>query len=223
MEPTLHPRVKVCCIASREEAWMAIREGASALGLVSAMPSGPGVIDDATIAERGGGGSPVGRHLPPHEPPGHVAHRPSAASPAHHHGSDLRPGGARLLRGAASSPAGHRTRPGRARDGTRVGRGGGGRGPGGRRPSPRLGQPVPGREGAGGTGRRHDWRTSRLIREAVPVPVFLAGGLGPHNVDEAIAEVGAFGLDICSGVRTGGRLDPRKLAAFFAPIRTIRA
>ena len=75
----------------------------------------------------------------------------------------------------------------------------------------------------GGTGRRHDWRMSRQIREAVPVPIFLAGGLGPENVAEAIAEVGPFGLDICSGVRTDGRLDPRKLAAFFAPIRTTRA
>ncbi|HVQ28784.1 MAG TPA: phosphoribosylanthranilate isomerase, partial [Vicinamibacteria bacterium] len=51
MEATDRPRVKICCIASREEAALAIRAGASALGLVSAMPSGPGVIDEATIAE----------------------------------------------------------------------------------------------------------------------------------------------------------------------------
>ncbi|HEY5906611.1 MAG TPA: phosphoribosylanthranilate isomerase, partial [Vicinamibacteria bacterium] len=50
MEATPRPRVKICCIASREEAWMAIRAGASALGLVSAMPSGPGVIADEAIA-----------------------------------------------------------------------------------------------------------------------------------------------------------------------------
>jgi phosphoribosylanthranilate isomerase len=75
----------------------------------------------------------------------------------------------------------------------------------------------------GGTGRRHDWRISRQIREAVGVPLFLAGGLGPGNVAEAIDEVGPFGLDICSGVRTDGRLDPRKLEAFFAAIRTTRA
>jgi phosphoribosylanthranilate isomerase len=50
MEPTKVPRVKVCCIASAAEAWTAVRLGASALGLVSRMPSGPGVIDDATIA-----------------------------------------------------------------------------------------------------------------------------------------------------------------------------
>jgi phosphoribosylanthranilate isomerase len=75
----------------------------------------------------------------------------------------------------------------------------------------------------GGTGRRHDWRISRQIREEVGVPLFLAGGLDPGNVAEAIGEVGPFGLDICSGVRTDGRLDPRKLAAFFAAIRTTRA
>ncbi len=42
--------VKVCCIASLDEARAAIDAGADALGLVSAMPSGPGVIDEATIA-----------------------------------------------------------------------------------------------------------------------------------------------------------------------------
>ena len=50
MEKTARPRVKVCCIASVDEARLAVSLGASALGLVSAMPSGPGVIDDATIA-----------------------------------------------------------------------------------------------------------------------------------------------------------------------------
>jgi phosphoribosylanthranilate isomerase len=67
----------------------------------------------------------------------------------------------------------------------------------------------------GGTGRRHDWRVSRAIVEQAPVPVFLAGGLRADNVAEAIHEVGPFGLDLCSGVRTAGALDERKLAAFF--------
>jgi phosphoribosylanthranilate isomerase len=70
----------------------------------------------------------------------------------------------------------------------------------------------------GGTGRRHDWQISRAIVEAVGVPVFLAGGLKPDNVAEAIEQVGPFGLDVCSGVRTGGRLDERKLESFFAGI-----
>src|SRR6266700_2649484 len=51
MEPTRAPRIKICCISSTAEARMAIELGASALGLVSAMPSGPGVISDELIAE----------------------------------------------------------------------------------------------------------------------------------------------------------------------------
>ena len=67
----------------------------------------------------------------------------------------------------------------------------------------------------GGKGRTHDWRLSRRIREAVDVPVFLAGGLHAGNVAEAIDRVGPFGVDVCSGVRTNGRLDEEKLAEFF--------
>jgi phosphoribosylanthranilate isomerase len=63
----------------------------------------------------------------------------------------------------------------------------------------------------GGTGRVHDWELSRRIREAVDVPVYLAGGLRPENVAEAVARVGPFGLDVCSGVRSDGRLDRDKV------------
>ena len=51
MESTSKPRVKICCISSVGEAHLAIRHGASALGLVSEMPSGPGVIEERVIAE----------------------------------------------------------------------------------------------------------------------------------------------------------------------------
>ena len=67
----------------------------------------------------------------------------------------------------------------------------------------------------GGTGRTHDWRLSRRIRDQVACPVYLAGGLTPANVSAAIDAVQPFGLDLCSGVRTGGRLDRAKLQAFF--------
>jgi len=68
----------------------------------------------------------------------------------------------------------------------------------------------------GGTGRIHDWKLSRAIRERVGVPLFLAGGLTPENLGRAIAEVGPYGLDVCSGVRTNGKLDAEKLLRFFA-------
>lgn len=70
----------------------------------------------------------------------------------------------------------------------------------------------------GGTGRTHNWAISRRIVESVPVPVFLAGGLNPENVRAAVETVQPFGLDLCSGVRTGGRLDPYKLERFFAAL-----
>ena len=61
----------------------------------------------------------------------------------------------------------------------------------------------------------HDWRVSRAIREAVDVPIFLAGGLNPDNILEAINLVGPFALDLCSGMRTNGALDEAKLARLF--------
>ena len=71
----------------------------------------------------------------------------------------------------------------------------------------------------GGTGRTHDWSISRAIREAVDKPLYLAGGLGPANVAQAIREVRPFGVDVCSGVRTDGKLDETKLAAFVRAVR----
>jgi len=70
----------------------------------------------------------------------------------------------------------------------------------------------------GGTGRTHDWTLSRRIRDAIGKPLFLAGGLSPANVADAIAAVEPFGLDLCSGVRTNDQLDPVKVRAFFAAI-----
>jgi phosphoribosylanthranilate isomerase len=67
----------------------------------------------------------------------------------------------------------------------------------------------------GGTGRVHDWKLSRKIREISKCPVFLAGGLKPENVRQAIEEVEPFGIDVCSGVRTDGKLDRQKLSDFF--------
>ena len=71
----------------------------------------------------------------------------------------------------------------------------------------------------GGTGRTHDWSLSRRIRETVEVPLFLAGGLKPENVREAIRTVQPFGVDVCSGLRTDSKLDEAKLSAFFAALQ----
>ena len=71
----------------------------------------------------------------------------------------------------------------------------------------------------GGTGRTHDWNLSRQITEKVSVPIFLAGGLKSDNVRRAIDAVEPFGADVCSGVRTNGDLDEAKLSAFFAAVR----
>ena len=71
----------------------------------------------------------------------------------------------------------------------------------------------------GGTGRTHDWSLSRKISEAIEVPLFLAGGLNSTNVAAAIREVQPYGIDVCSRLRTEGALDPQKLSEFIRAIR----
>jgi phosphoribosylanthranilate isomerase len=70
----------------------------------------------------------------------------------------------------------------------------------------------------GGTGRTHDWNISKRIVESVSIPVYLAGGLNPENVAEAIRHVQPFGVDLCTGVRTEGKLDATKLKVFFEQV-----
>jgi phosphoribosylanthranilate isomerase len=73
----------------------------------------------------------------------------------------------------------------------------------------------------GGTGNVHNWEISRELIKTVAVPVFLAGGLNAGNVQQAIEKARPFGVDICSGVRTNGNLDPQKLQAFVKAIRSM--
>lgn len=73
----------------------------------------------------------------------------------------------------------------------------------------------------GGTGRTHDWNLSRKIRDGVPIPVFLAGGLSSSNVAKAIETVEPFGVDLCSSVRTKHLLDISKLETFFRSVPKI--
>jgi phosphoribosylanthranilate isomerase len=73
----------------------------------------------------------------------------------------------------------------------------------------------------GGTGRTHNWDLSRQIRDQIDIPVFLAGGINRNNVKQAIEHVQPFGVDLCSSVRTNGKLDENKLKLFFQTIQSI--
>ncbi len=219
MEAASRPRVKICCIASLEEAWMAIRYGASALGLVSEMPSGPGPIEEALIQE-------IAAHIPPGVASFLLTSKQDSASIIEQqrrcrvntiqlcdrleHGSyeEMRaamPGIALVqvihVRGEESLEEAMSV----AADVNAI--------------LLDSGNPSLAVKELGGTGRRHDWAISRRIREQVSVPVFLAGGLNAMNVREAVERVGPFGLDVCSGLRTDGRLDEHKLSALFAELK----
>ena len=212
--------VKICCIADVEEARLAVAHGAAALGLVSAMPSGPGVIAEATIAE-------VAAAMPAPTETFLLTALTQAVAIAEQHARlntttlqlvdhvphaelrelrRLRPL-ARLVQvihvtGAASVDEALAVAP--LVDALLLDSG-----------NPNLAVKE-----LGGTGRVHDWGLSRRIRDAVhPLPLFLAGGLRPDNVAAAITAVQPHGLDLCSGVRTNGRLDAAKLAAFMAAVQ----
>jgi phosphoribosylanthranilate isomerase len=83
------------------------------------------------------------------------------------------------------------------------------------------GDPKAGIKTLGGTGNTHDWQISRKIVESVSLPVFLAGGLHADNVAKAIAVVRPFGVDVCSGVRTNGKLDKTRLHSFINAVHNI--
>jgi phosphoribosylanthranilate isomerase len=66
----------------------------------------------------------------------------------------------------------------------------------------------------GGTGKLSDWSAAAELVAKLPVPVFLAGGIGPENVESALIEVRPYGIDLCSGVETEkGMKDPAKVRA----------
>jgi len=73
----------------------------------------------------------------------------------------------------------------------------------------------------GGTGRTHNWRLSRKIREQIDKPLFLAGGINSTNIKQAFDQVGPFGIDLCTGVRSNGQLDLFKLDQLFKAIQNL--
>jgi len=221
MEAISRPRVKICCISSVEEARLAIHYGAAALGLVSAMPSGPGVIEEDEIAK-----------IADTIPPAIASFLLTSQQDVETIIAQQRRCRVNTLQLVDSMPEGSYQRlrealPGialvqvihvrglEALEEARV-------------ITPYVhallldsGNPTLMVKELGGTGRMHDWDISRAIREAVDVPIFLAGGLKSENVSEAIRRVGPFGLDLCSGVRTDGNLDEGKLAKFFEQVSTV--
>ncbi|HQU70670.1 MAG TPA: phosphoribosylanthranilate isomerase [Calditrichia bacterium] len=215
-------RVKICCISSVEEARTAISLGADALGLVSSMPSGPGVIPEETIAGIAAS-TPPGVNtflLTSLQDPDAIIEQHRRCGTDTIQLVDALPDGAhqeirRALPGIRLVQVIHVLDRESIAEAQRV--------------APHVhallldsGNPKLAVKTLGGTGRTHNWEISRELVAAVKRPVFLAGGLTAENIGEAVAGVRPFGVDLCSGVRTGGKLDPEKLKRFFEEAGKIR-
>ena len=217
----MRTRLKVCCISSRAEASLAIEVGASAIGLVSAMPSGPGVIPDTLITE-----------LAALAPIGVAAVLLTSLGTADVLIEQQRRCRADVLQLCEVVPHDDLKRLRDALPGTRlmhvVHVGGEDSIAEAEAVAPLVdallldtGARVGAVRELGGTGRTHDWAISARIVAATDRPTFLAGGLHAGNVGEAIATVRPYGIDVCSGVRTAGALDPERVRAFTAAINAV--
>ena len=214
---TVAPRIKVCCIASLEEARLAIAGGADALGLVSEMPSGPGPIPEERIREIAAG---VPRSVRTFlltsktDVAGIAAQVRRVGVTTVQIVDHLIIGTHRELRqalpeteivqvihvrGEISVDEAMAAAP--FVDAVLLDSG-----------NPGLAVKE--------LGRTHDWAVSRRIRDAAGIPVWLAGGLNSANVGAAINAVKPYGVDICSGIRSDGRLDQAKLADFAGAVRS---
>lgn len=217
-----HPRVriKICCMQSPVEAAIAVAAGADAVGLVSRMPSGPGPIPDNTIAE-------IASTIPPgvatflltceSTASAIIAQQRRCRANTIQLVDEVEWGAHAALRdalpGISIVQVIHVRDEDAIRDAVQAAR----------EVDALLldsGNPSLALKELGGTGRAHDWAISRAIREAVKIPMYLAGGLNALNVAAAIAQVAPFGVDVCSGVRTAGALDEAKLAAFIKAVRS---
>jgi phosphoribosylanthranilate isomerase len=215
------PRVKICCISSPVEAALAIKHGAAALGLVGQMPSGPGIIDDDLIRS-------IVKTIPPPISSFLLTSETSARNIIDHYQKvqtttiqivdALSDRQYQLIRQELPNvklvQVIHVLNEASIEEAIEI--------------SEFVdavlldsGNPNLLVKELGGTGRIHDWRLSRQIREAINVPMFLAGGINNDNVRQAVELVQPFGLDLCSSVRTNGLLDERKLEAFFTEIEKI--
>jgi phosphoribosylanthranilate isomerase len=211
-------RVKICCIASKQEADIAVSFGAYAIGLVGNMPSGPGIISDELIAEIASGVPPhIATFLLTSEtiPDKIIDHHLQTLTNTIQIVDEVLDGTHQIIKKllpaikivqvihvSGDDSVDEALRISENVDALLLDSGN---------------QKLQIKE-LGGTGRTHNWRISKKIVEQSKVPVFLAGGLTPNNVSRAIEMVRPFGVDVCSGVRTNGALDPKKLELFFKSI-----
>ena len=218
---TMRVRIKICCISSITEAKIAINQGADALGLVGRMPNGPGPIPDWLISE-------IVKTIPPPVASFLLTSEQSSEEIIYHVKKvdtntvqivdELTTGTYRDIRTALPHlkivQVIHVSGEESIDEAVRI--------------SPNVdallldsGNPKAGIKTLGGTGNVHNWDLSREIVKEVDIPVFLAGGLHANNVRQAIETVRPFAVDVCSGVRTEGRLDPNKLEAFIKAVHSL--
>ncbi len=214
-------KIKICCINSISEAKMAMCYGASAIGLVARMPSGPGPIEDDLIRR-------ISITIPPPIATFLLTSETSAEQIISHHKrtctntiqlvDELPEEDYAMIKEAIPAiklvQVIHVLDEGSVEEAIKI--------------SEHVdsilldsGNPKLAIKELGGTGRVHDWELSRKIKESIKIPVFLAGGLNALNVKQAIDKVEPYCVDVCSGVRTNGQLEENKLKAFFDAVRRL--
>ena len=212
-------RIKICCISSPEEVELAVKYGADALGFVSAMPSGAGIIDESLI--------PVLVAAVPTSIDTFLLTSLLKADDIIPQITKCRTNTVQLVDSAEPDvykrirvelphikivQVVHVVGESSVKEAKGL--------------SPLVdallldsGNPNLKIKELGGTGRTHDWSISKLICDCVDKPVYLAGGLNPNNIEEAVKTVRPFGVDVCSGLRTNGKLDEEKLRSFISIVR----
>jgi phosphoribosylanthranilate isomerase len=212
------PKVKICCISSSYEAEMALAHGADILGLVGPMPSGPGIIGNATIQQIAWSVPPALTFLLTSQTTaeGMIAHCRTTHTNCVQIVDSISFDTYHTIR--TELPYLKIIQVVHVIDQTSINEA--------KLVAPYVdallldsGNPNLAVKELGGTGRIHHWPWSRAIVEQVDIPVFLAGGLNAENVAEAIQVVRPYGLDLCSSVRTNGQLDPNKLATFMRAVK----
>lgn len=214
-------KVKICCISSIQEAKNALKFGADILGLVAKMPSGPGTIEDDLISEivksiR----SETATFLltPKTNPYEIIEHQRLTGTNCIQLVDAVKVEDYKILREKLPNiqliQVIHVTGEESIEEAKQYAE-----------VADMIlldsGNPNLKIKELGGTGRVHNWELSRKIVESISKPVFLAGGLKPENIREAIETVNPYGVDLCSGVRTDGKLDLEKLGRFFEEVNKL--